>query len=404
MAVTLPVPLRKEATENRPLSVAIDLAGAKAGYSTLRYGNALKMKVQQDGWMGPLRRMALQFEDDSEVRLPEQEVIHLSGVLNHFDWRKWHKLIGGWSGGEEKVRLLPLVVRLQRLKIDHATSTANSVADVLPELPRIDLLIRDFDYEGMPFGEVALRVEPQEAGLSFEDLSVSAKHFNLKGQGRWVPGGDTALSLKLKSENLGKMLRNLGFASVISDGKTKADVDVHWAGTPLAFSLQRLKAKGHVEIKEGSIKEVEPGAGKLLGLLSIQALPRRLFLDFSDISGDGLQFTSIEGDMEIRDGSAYTGNMLLKSLPADVLVTGRTGLIARDFDQLVMVVPNVSDTVSVAGALAWGPQVAAALVLFQKIFKSDIDAATMTRYKVTGSWEKPKIEQLSSLAVEDNEE
>ncbi len=404
MAVALPVPLMKEATEKRALSVAIGLAGAKAGYSTLRYGNALKMKLQQDGWMGRLQRMALQFGDESEVRLPEQEVIHISGVLNRFDWRKWHKVMEHGSGGGEKVRLLPLVVRLQRLKIDHAESPADNTTDVIPAIPRIDLLVRDFTYEGMPFGEVALRVEPQEPGLSFEDLSVSAKHFTLRGQGRWLPGGNTALSLKLRSENLGKMLRNLGFASVVSDGETKADVDVHWPGTPLAFSLQRLKAKGHVEIKEGSIKEVKPGAGKLLGLLSIQALPRRLLLDFSDISDEGIQFSSIKGDLEIRDGSAYTGNLLLKSLPADVLITGRTGLVARDFDQLIMVVPNVSDTVSVAGALAWGPQVAAALVLFQKIFKSDIDAATMTRYKVTGSWEKPKIEQLKPLTDGDQEE
>ena len=69
----------------------------------------------------------------------------------------------------------------------------------------------------------------------------------------------------------------------------------------------------------------------------------------------------------------------------------------RDFDQQIAVVPNVSDTVSVAGALAWGPQVAAVLLVLQKVFQSDIDAATMTRYELTGSWSDPKLTRLNPL-------
>jgi uncharacterized protein YhdP len=58
------------------------------------------------------------------------------------------------------------------------------------------------------------------------------------------------------------------------------------------------------------------------------------------------------------------------------------------------VVPNVAGTVSIAGALAWGPEVAAMLALFQGLFKSGIEEATMTRYEIHGTWEKPVIVRL----------
>jgi uncharacterized protein YhdP len=110
-----------------------------------------------------------------------------------------------------------------------------------------------------------------------------------------------------------------------------------------------------------------------------------------------LQFSRIEGDIRFADGNALTDNLHLESLPANMLITGRTGLAEHDFDQLIAVVPNVSGTVSVAGALAWGPQAAAVLMVLQKLFKSGIDAATMTRYELTGSWNAPKLTRLDPL-------
>ena len=405
MALDLPEPLYKETTQNIPLAITLGLAGRRSGFVRLRYGHALKVISQQEGLLGKLQRMALQFDDEREPQLPEQEAIHVSGNVKRLDWGQWQQLLQSTSDADEPDPQLPLIVRLQRLHVTAEAGSANSEGGGgLQRLPQLDLHIKDFSYKGMPFGEVSLRVEPQERRAEIQDVSVVANNFVLQGKGRWDYGGKSRFQLELHSESLGNMLSDLGYASVISDGKTRSSIDAKWSGSPLQFSLAELEAKGRVEIEEGVIHEVKAGAGKLLGLLSLQALPRRLFLDFSDLSGEGLRFNSIKGDLTLRNGNAYTENMLLKALPADVLVTGRTGLVARDYDQLVIVVPQVSDTVSVAGALAWGPQVAAALILLQKIFKSDIDAATMIRYSVTGSWEKPQIRQLDRVAPAEGEQ
>ncbi|MCW8919830.1 MAG: TIGR02099 family protein, partial [Gammaproteobacteria bacterium] len=194
--------------------------------------------------------------------------------------------------------------------------------------------------------------------------------------------------------DLGAMMRQLGFASVFQGGKSHASGKVWWLGAPTAFTLAGLNAQLAVSIKDGTIVDVEPGAGRLLGILSVPALPRRLFLDFRDVFKKGLAFTSVKGDIRIEQGEAYTSNLRLESVPASILVTGRTGLVAQDFAQDIYVVPNVSDTVSVASALAWGPQVAAVVVLLQEIFKSDIKAATMSRYHLSGSWREPLIRRI----------
>ncbi|MCW8840952.1 MAG: DUF3971 domain-containing protein [Gammaproteobacteria bacterium] len=403
MAVNLPAPMNKEADVVRPLSFSLGLAGEGAGHGSVGYGSVLQWVSQQDGVMGRLQRLAVRFGDGRAPQLPEQEAIHISGSIDLFESAQWEELFQHFTSGADSTRALPFQVRMQRLHI-RSPDTGRGKGNGLQSLPRVDLHIRDFAYQGMPFGEVSLRVEPEQRGARFEDISVTAPHFTLTGEGRWSYGGQTHMSLELVSGNLGNMLGDLGIASVIRDGETRASVKAKWPGSPLDFSLQDLEAKGPVVIEDGTIVEVKSGAGKLLGLLSLEALPRRLFLDFSDLSGKGLQFTSIKGDIDIRQGSVYTNNMLLKSTPADMLVTGRTGLIVRDFEQLVMVVPNVSGTVSVAGALAWGPQVAAALLLLQKVFKSDIEEATMTRYRITGSWDKPEIKRLAPLRLQDGGE
>ena len=269
---------------------------------------------------------------------------------------------------------------------------------LLKDLSPIRFDVNNFAYGDMTLGKVELNLRPVEKKLVLDNLNITARSFNAEASGQWDEGGNTQVDLVLSSGDFGRMMHDLGFASVISGGKASAKGQLSWPGSPAAFSVSRLGGQVHVKIDEGKIEEVKPGAGKLLGLLSLQALPRRLFLDFSDLSGKGLQFSTLEGDIRFSEGNAFTQNLRLESLPANMLITGRTGLVSRDFDQLIAVVPNVSDTVSVAGGLAWGPQAAAILLVLQKLFQSNIDAATMIRYQLSGSWNEPKLTKLDEGA------
>ncbi len=402
VAINLPQPMGKGPEIERSLAITLGLGGKQRGINSLQYNAHFNTVWQAEPDNGKILRSGVVLGKDEVAQLPEQEVLQIGGVMDDLHWLEWRKVINHYfpeQPGEEK---MPLAIRMQRLHVAKMEGEPEK-SSALPLMPTIDIDIHDFAYDGMQFGGIAGRIEPSPNLVHFKSLKVNSKDFKLEGSGSWRPGGKTRMTLKLNSGNLGKMFRGMGFASVIDGGKTKAHGKLEWPGSPLDFSLKGMMAKGHVNIEEGVISQIDPGAGKLLGLLSLEALPRRLFLDFSDMSGKGLEFTTIKGDLRIRDGDALTDNLVLKSLPADILVTGRTGLVARDFDQKVSVVPNVAGTVSVAGALAWGPQVAAVLAIVQGLFKSGIDEATMTRYEIHGTWEKPQIIRLEPEPLPEEE-
>jgi uncharacterized protein YhdP len=132
-----------------------------------------------------------------------------------------------------------------------------------------------------------------------------------------------------------------------------------------------------------------PGVGRLFGLVSLAELPRRLTLDFGDVFGKGLGFDSINGDFRLADGSATTNNLVIKGPAAQISITGRTGLRAKDYDQYVLVVPHVGNSLPVIGAVVGGPVGAAAGLAVQGLLGHGLNKTIGARYHVTGSWDKP---------------
>jgi len=166
------------------------------------------------------------------------------------------------------------------------------------------------------------------------------------------------------------------------------------------FDAARAEGNLHLNIKKGNIAEVEAGAGRLLGLFSLSALPRRLALDFRDTFKAGFQFDEINGDFTFRDGNAYTDNLTTTSPVAQITVEGRTGYLQQDFDQKVVVTPKVSGSLPVAGGLIFGLEIGAAIVLFDKIFGDKINKASSREYHVTGSWDEPVITEIGRQVVD----
>jgi uncharacterized protein YhdP len=396
MAVDLPQPAAKERDEVRPLSLTWPLGGDAVQTHRLVYGELVNALWQQQKTPFKLLGAAVNFGMSGEPVPMQAGIIRIGGRLENLHFKEWLQLRGViGNSAADGVATLPLELDMQRLHLVPSTTVDGGgeplhVRDLVP----IRFVVDSFSYGDTALGRTELMLRPVDSTLLIDSLKLTAPSFHAEGQGQWQEGGNTRMELRLTSGDFGRMMRELGFASVITGGKVASNGQLEWPGSPMDFSLSRLTGQVHVTIDDGRMQEVKPGAGKLLGLLSLQALPRRLILDFSDLSDKGLQFTTLEGDIRFAGGDAYTRNLHIESLPANILITGRTGLVERDFDQLITVVPNVSDTVSVAGALAWGPQTAAVLMVLQKLFQSNIDAASMTRYQLSGSWDEPKLTRL----------
>jgi uncharacterized protein YhdP len=147
----------------------------------------------------------------------------------------------------------------------------------------------------------------------------------------------------------------------------------------------------HLEFDNGQLRAVEPGAGRVLGLMNFYALPRRLTLNFRDVVSSGLGFDKITGDFELRDGSAHTQNLRVAGPSVRMDVKGRIGLVARDYDQEVTVYPDVSGGVTLGAVLLGGPIAGALALIAQEIMGKPLNQVTQLTYRVTGSWDNPQV-------------
>ena len=286
-------------------------------------------------------------------------------------------------------------------KPDDAAETRSPFAP--STAPPMHIWVGDLRVGKAEFGETRIETRPTAAGMRIDTLDARSPMFHLAATGDWNGGpanSQTRLDLELTAPDLGHVLDGFGFKGLIDGGPTEAQLSGSWPGSPVAFALSRLTGTLKIDVGQGRFLEVDPGAGgRLFGLLSLGEIRRRLALDFTDFYKSGTTFNSIKGQFDLDGASARTNNLLIDSPAAQVLITGRTGLKARDYDQEMTVTPKAGVALPVVGAIAGGPVGAAAGLVVQNLFRKQIGAATHSRYKVSGSWDKPEIDLIAREPV-----
>lgn len=276
---------------------------------------------------------------------------------------------------------------------------SHTFSDVAPaSLPSLHIAVDDFQLGSASFGSAQFESHPDAAGMRVDKLATHSPNVTMTASGAWTgtaKDNHSRLAIELAAQNLGHMMAALGFPGLIDGGATRATIDATFAGPPSAFALAKVDGTLAINVAEGRILDVDPGAGRIFGLFSLSEIRRRLSLDFSDFFQSGLSFNSITGQFRVADGNAYTDDLTIKSPAADIVVTGRTGLRAKDYDQQMSVTPHAGSTLPIVGALAAGPVGAAAGLVMQGILNKPLGKATVRRYQVSGSWDKPKITQLA---------
>lgn len=289
----------------------------------------------------------------------------------------------------------PLHGRFERLYWPGSRPAPGDGAGTDPSaVPPLDFVIDDLRFGASQLGRAVLKAYPTPEGLHVERLETRHPGQDLTASGDWTRmDGSTRsrFTLEFRGDDLGRMLDALGFSGVIHGGKTKVSMACSWPGSPAAFDLRVLDGTLDLDVGAGRIVDVEPGAGRMLGLVSITQIPRRLLLDFSDIFGDGLAFNSLRGHFELRDGQARTDDLTVEAAAAEILVKGRAGLAAQDYDQLIDVRPKATSVLPAVGALAAGPVGIAFGALAQAILQRPLKRAARTVYHVTGPWSAPEV-------------
>jgi len=272
-------------------------------------------------------------------------------------------------------------------------------------LPALDFKIKKFVLDKKLFGLVNIKARDVVNGLYIDTLVLKGPSLNVNGHGKWLfnqSWHESDFSLKLNAPSVKSAAVLFDVNTSIDEGALDAQIQASWAGPPHWFEMKRLNGNIHLEIKNGRLSEIDPGGGRIFGLLNIKTVLRRLTLDFNDLFKKGFGFDKIMGNFNIAEGDAYTEDLFLDGPAAKIGIAGRIGLAAEDYDQVVTVTPKLSSTLPLLG-LAAGPQVAVGLLLTEKLFRKRVNKISISRYTVTGTWDKPVVQKIKKISKQKSE-
>lgn len=264
-------------------------------------------------------------------------------------------------------------------------------------LPTVQLRSKSFELRHKQLGELDFMAEPGNDGWQFRRLNLTRPDMKLNAGGRWQYDGkqhESRFDIEFSSPDMGKTMEAFGAPDQLAGGEVSVKSNLSWSGSPTNPQLAALSGKVDVSARKGRFLKVKSGAGRLFGLLDIRAIGRYLTLDFTPVFGKGLIYDRIQGEVNIEKGNAYTSGFSIRGPAIQLDIGGRIGLATEDFDLALELQPKISDTVTIATWSVLGPQVAAAVLAVQKIFKKQIAKGTRITYVVKGPWDNPVITKL----------
>ncbi len=333
--------------------------------------------------------------------------------------------IGGSGAGR-------LFARLSRLTLGQSSASAvESLLDEQPQsIPALDVVVNELELRGKQLGrlevEAVNRLTLERAGgdgtreWRLNRFDVTSPEAQFRATGNWAalrthsPDGAavseraresrrTVMNFRLDIHNAGDLLGRFGMKDIVRRGKGQMEGQVAWLGSPLSLDYPTLAGSFKVNVETGQFLKADPGIAKLLGVLSLQSLPRRLALDFRDVFSEGFVFDYFRGDVKIDQGIAFSDNLQMKGVNAAVLMEGQADLSRETQDIRVVVVPEINAGTASLIAAAINPAIGLGSFLAQFVLRKPLMEAATQEFHIDGSWLDPKIQRVNSKAAAERE-
>ncbi len=265
------------------------------------------------------------------------------------------------------------------------------------DLPDIDLAVEKFSFKGRQLGKLELQARQQEQDFLIDHLRLINPDGLLQADGKWRRQADnmqTQLNVKLDIVNAGNVLSRSGFPNSVKNGSGKLEGNFNWPGAPWMVSNVKLNGQLNLDMGKGQFLQVDPGIGKVLSILSLQAIPKRITLDFEDVFSKGFAFDSIKGSADFKQGVINTDNLKIEGSSAKVTMKGQINLANETQDLKVRIVPTVGNSAALISALVAAPVVGVGVYLASKILGDPLGQLAAFEYNISGSWVDPKVEKI----------
>ena len=306
-----------------------------------------------------------------------------------------------------------LYARLSRLNLPPSSvAEVEGLLEAPPvNLPSLDIVVEQLELRGKKLGRIeieALNTEQQRARLKtapewqLNKFNIVLPEATLRSTGRWLTAADggqqrkTEMNFKLEVSDAGALLTRLGTPDALRGGSGQLEGLVRWQGSPLALHYPSMSGQFSVKMGRGQFLKADAGAAKLLGVLSLQALPRRLLLAFRDVFYEGFAFDSVLGDVTITQGIANTRNLQIKGVNALVQLDGSADIAHETQKLRVVILPGLdAGTASLVAGIAVNPVVGLTAFLAQLFLQNPLAKANTQEFLIDGSWAEPRVTKVN---------
>lgn len=303
--------------------------------------------------------------------------------------------------------------RLARLTIPDAQR--NQVVELLDappvDIPALDVVVDSFELGSRKLGRLELVAQNVASNggnaWQMQKLEIANPEGRLTATGRWEREANAApnaprrmtLALSLDFGNAGALLGRLGIPDAVRGGSGKLDGELSWRGSPLSIDYPSLGGRLQLSAAKGQFLKADAGAGRLLGVMSLQSLPRRIALDFRDVFSEGFAFDQITATAELKGGVLVTRDFKMRGVSATVLIEGSTDLLNETQNLHVLVLPEIdARSASLVYALMANPAVGLGTFLAQMLLRDPLSKAFSYEYEVSGSWTDPQVKRRERAA------
>ncbi|MDD2918209.1 YhdP family protein [Rhodoferax sp.] len=341
-----------------------------------------------------------------------------SELNGYLEYRQSNEQVGGGAEGRVYARLARLTLA------PGVEADVDALLDAQPtSIPALDIVVDDFELRGKHLGRLEVEAvnrsrlsAPREAGVRewhLNKFNLGLPEASLVASGNWaaltIQAQDAAMMSAQKTSaprrtemnfaldiaDSGALLDRLGMKNVVRGGRGKLEGQVAWLGSPLTLDYPSLSGSFTVNVASGQFLQAEPGIAKLLGVLSLQALPRRLTLDFRDVFSEGFSFDFLRGDVTIEKGMARTNNLQMKGVNAAVLMEGSADIARETQDIKVVVIPEISSgTASLLLATVINPAIGLGTFLAELFLRRPMIESATQEFHIDGSWADPHITKV----------
>ena len=271
------------------------------------------------------------------------------------------------------------------------------------QIPNVSIGVDSLYFNQMDLGKLTIKGASHINLWHLDEARLESFPYTLNVGGTWFKQDmtdKTDIEATLKVHHLDKLLETWNVPPVVEAQEGTMQLKGGWDGDFRAFSLKRLSGSLDIIFKNGRVTHLDPateeklGLGKLLSILSLQTIPRRLKLDFSDLANDGYSFDQFQGQFVLKDGVMSTDNSTIDGPVAYASMKGHLDLDKRLYDLDLHVTPHITASLPVVATIAGGPIAGIATWAASKMLNPGVDKVTGYTYTITGPWLEPVVQQV----------